>query len=106
MNEETKRLLTALTDNKELETKLEEACDRIFNEGKVASENEAYVAAAKELGYQVPLEDMEKITEENQELDEAALDEVAGGRRKLRRRKRHIYSPGFDENANAEDDYN
>ncbi|MCR5774911.1 MAG: hypothetical protein K6G42_07490 [Lachnospiraceae bacterium] len=98
MNEEAKRLLAALKDNEELSDKLEEVFDRIFKEGKAASENEAYVAAAKELGFNITLADLENFSNEVQELDMDALDEVAGGRRRLPFRLRRKYT-----NNNSQD---
>ncbi len=93
MNEEMKKFLTALKDDKELSDKLEETCDRIFKEGKINSGNEAFVSAAKELGFQISLADLEKISTEEQELDTDALDDVAGG--DLTRILRQKYLPQF-----------
>ncbi|MCR5748096.1 MAG: Nif11-like leader peptide family RiPP precursor [Lachnospiraceae bacterium] len=90
MNEETKKFLTALKENKDLETKMEEAVNRIFEEGKITSENDVYVAAAKELGYEITVEDLEKISPKVEELESDSLDEVAGGRRKFKPRKLYL----------------
>ncbi|MCR5746936.1 MAG: Nif11-like leader peptide family natural product precursor [Lachnospiraceae bacterium] len=78
MSEDAKKFLEALKDNKEFETKLEDTCDRIFEEGKVSSE-EAYVVAAKELGYEITLSDINEIMLESDSHKSDPLDGVAGG---------------------------
>ena len=76
---ELKRFENDLRGSEELRKKLDETAARIKNEGRVQSDGELLVAAAKELGYDFSIAALEKSKAEAEPLDPADFERVAGG---------------------------
>ena len=74
-----KMLEDALAADSELRDKYQEILDRVIAEGGAKNDGEVIQKVAAELGYEVPLEELERAWAGEQELDEAELDKVAGG---------------------------
>ena len=70
----------ALRDDPEKQKAFEEALEKIAEEKSVESESEAFVKAAKELGFDLTIEEIERSFAEKQEMGDDELDEVAGGK--------------------------
>ena len=70
----------ALRDDPEKKKAFEEALEKIAEEKSVESESEAFVKAAKELGFDLTIEEIERSFAEKQEMGDDELDEVAGGK--------------------------
>ena len=77
--DELKRFENDLKGSEELRKKLDETAARLKNEGQVKSDGELLVAAAKEMGYDFSIADLEKSTAEAEPLDQAEMESVAGG---------------------------
>ncbi|MGN0693044.1 MAG: hypothetical protein ACI4K7_11900 [Oscillospiraceae bacterium] len=78
-NTELNRLEEALRNDEELRKKLDEACKRIAESGEAKSDGEVMVKAAAELGFSITIEALERAKAAAEELNEDALDMVAGG---------------------------
>lgn len=57
----------------------DEAVEKLTKEKSVVLEAEAAQKAAKELGYELSIEELTRVFAEKQDLDDDELDEVAGG---------------------------
>ena len=79
MIEDVKKLETALKEDKELAAKFEAELRRIAQEKDVANDGEAFVKAAKAVGFEITVADLEKATAETQELDPEEIETSAGG---------------------------
>ena len=79
-NNELNRLEEALRNDTELQKKYEETCKKIAESGKAKNDGEVMVKAAAELGFSITIEELERATAAAEELNEDALDMVAGGR--------------------------
>lgn len=67
--------------NDELKRKtFDGAYKKIMEEKSVGSNNEAVVKAAKEIGFDISIEELERYYAEKQEMNDDELDKVAGGR--------------------------
>ena len=77
---ELKRFDNDLKNSEELRKKLDETATRIRNEGQAESDGDLIVRAAKELGYDFSIADLEKRKAEAEPLDPAEFEEVAGGK--------------------------
>ena len=76
---ELKRFENDLQNSAELRKNLEAALKRITEEGRVKSDGETFVAAAKELGYDISIAALEQRQAEVEALDAAELENLAGG---------------------------
>ena len=70
----------ALRTDPEKQKAFEKALEKIAEEKSVESESEAFVKAAKELGFDLTIEEIERSFAEKQEMGDDELDEVAGGK--------------------------
>ena len=77
--DELKRLENDTKKDGALLEKLNEAGRRLRDEGRYGSDGEIFVAAAKELGYDVTIAALEKARAEDEKLDMDALEAVSGG---------------------------
>ena len=68
----------ALTESKELHEKYEAALKRIVENKEVASDGEALVKAAAEVGFTLTMAELERSMAQNQELSDDDLEMVAG----------------------------
>ncbi len=66
---------------KENKEKFEAALKKIAEEKSAGSNNEAVVKAAKEIGFDISIEELERSYAEKQEMNDDELDKVAGGRK-------------------------
>ena len=69
MIEDVKKLEQALKVDKELAAKFEAELKRIAQEKDAANDGEAFVKAAKAVGFDISIADLEKVKAETQELD-------------------------------------
>lgn len=76
---ELNRLEEALRNDTELQKKFEETRKRIAESGEAKNDGEVMVKAAAELGFSITIEDLERAKAAAEELNEDALDMVAGG---------------------------
>lgn len=74
--EELKRMDQELKNNEELQNKFKEAIEAAVKNG-ANSDGEAMVMAAKSLGYNIKISDLEKAKAE--ELSDDELDNISGG---------------------------
>ena len=79
MIENAKKLEKALKEDKELAAKFEAELRRIVQEKDAANDGEAFVKAAKAVGFDMTVADLEKATAETQELDPEEIGNSAGG---------------------------
>ena len=79
MSEELKRFEEDLKKSAEAREKLEVLFGRIVKEGKAQSDGEAMVLAAKEMGYQITLADLDKKAADAEALDTEEMERVTGG---------------------------
>ena len=79
MIENLKKLENALKEDKELAAKFETELQRISKEKDAANDGEAFVKAAKAVGFDISMADLEKATAETQELDPEEIETIAGG---------------------------
>ncbi|MBP3866428.1 MAG: Nif11-like leader peptide family RiPP precursor [Eggerthellaceae bacterium] len=69
----------ALRADEELRQKFQDAMRRIAESDEKLHEQEVIVAAARELGYEFTIEELDRSRAEVQELDDAELEAVTGG---------------------------
>ena len=93
-SETIKRFEEALSADESLRNKFEAAIKKITDEGTAQSDGEVMVKAAKELGFEISIDEMERFFAEMQEIDDNELENVAGGR-KIK----------FDEGSKRTDEY-
>ena len=79
MLENVKKLENVLKEDKELAAKFEAELRRIAQEKNVANDGEAIVKAAKAVGFDISIADLEKVKAETQELDPEEIEKSAGG---------------------------
>ena len=79
MLENVKKLEKALKEDKELAAKFETELQRIVQEKDAANDGEAFVKAAKAVGFDITVADLEKASAETQELDAEEIEKGAGG---------------------------
>ena len=79
MLENVKKLEKALQEDKELAAKFEAEILRIAKEKDAANDGEAFVKAARAVGFDITVADLEKATAETQELDPEEIESSAGG---------------------------
>ena len=79
MIENLKKLEKALKEDKELAAKFEAEILRIAREKDVANDGEAFVKAAKAVGFDISIADLEKAKAETQELAPEEIEKSAGG---------------------------
>ena len=79
MIEDVKKLEKALKEDKELAAKYEAELKRIAKEKDAANDGEAIVKAAKAVGFDMTVADLEKASAETQELDPEEIGNSAGG---------------------------
>ena len=68
-----------LSKDESLRTKYEAALKKIADEKLAGSDGEAMVKAAKELGFEISIDEMERYFASIQELDDEELENAAGG---------------------------
>lgn len=71
----------ALKADEGLKQRYGEALEAIAGAGKATSDGEAMQMAAAELGFEIPLEELEQAWASLQELDDSELESVVGGNR-------------------------
>ncbi len=76
---ELERFYSDLKANETLRENMEEACRRISKEGRLHSDGEVYVAAARELGYDFTITELEQAMAEREALDAEALKSITAG---------------------------
>ena len=79
MTETVRRFEKDLRGNKELQKKLLEELAKIAKEKSALNDAEAMAKAARALGYDFTVADMEKAHAETQELDVEEMEQAAGG---------------------------
>ena len=79
MIENVMKFKQALQENRELADQFTEELKRIAEEKSADSDAQAIVQAAKTLGFDFTIADVEKAQAEIQELDPKELDQAAGG---------------------------
>lgn len=79
MKENVRKFEKALREDEELRAKFAAEFKRIAEEKSAGSDGEAYVKAAKALGVDLSLADVEKASAEIQELDPEEMEKAAGG---------------------------
>ena len=79
MIENLKKFENALKEDKELAAKFESEILRIAREKDAANDGEAFVKAAKAVGFDISVADLEKATAETQELDAEEIEKGTGG---------------------------
>lgn len=79
MTENVRKFEKDLRGNKELQKKLLEELAKIAKEKSAESDAEAMAKAARALGYDFTVADMEKAHAETQELDVEEMEQAAGG---------------------------
>ena len=75
-----KKFNEALKADKALAAKFGTEAKRLISEKLMANDTDAFVKAAKTVGFEVTLADLEKAKAERQELDQDELDAITGGR--------------------------
>ena len=80
MTENVRKFEKALREDEELRARFAAEFKRIAEEKIAGSDAEAYVKAAKALGVDLSLAEVEKATAETQELDPEEMEKVTGGR--------------------------
>ena len=79
-SENIKKFEEALSADETLKGRYEAALKKIADEKLAGSDGEAMVKAAKELGFEISIDEMERYFAVIQELDDAELGNAAGGR--------------------------
>ena len=79
-SESIKKFEEALRNDELKRKTFEDAYKKILAEKSVGSNNEAVVKAAKEIGFDISIEELERSYAEKQEMNDDELDKVAGGR--------------------------
>ncbi|MBR2822194.1 MAG: Nif11-like leader peptide family RiPP precursor [Clostridia bacterium] len=79
MTENLKKFEEAMKESKALAEKFRVEFKRLITEKIASSDGEAVIKAAKDLGFEVTLADLEKAQAEAQNLDQEELNAVAGG---------------------------
>ena len=79
MIDNLKKLEKALRENKELAAKFEAELRRIAREKDAANDGEAFGKAARAVGFDITVADLEKASAEIQELDAEEIEKGAGG---------------------------
>ena len=79
MTENVRTFEKALRESGELRRRLAEELKKIAGEGSASNDAEAMAAAARALGYDFTVADMEKANAEAQELDPEEMELAAGG---------------------------
>ena len=79
MTETVRKFEKDLHRNEELQKKLFEELKKITEEKSAESDAEAMAKAARALGYDFTVADMEKANAETQELDPEEMEQAAGG---------------------------
>ena len=79
MSENARKFEKDLQGSEELRSKFEAELKRIAEAKKAQSDAEAITKAAKALGYDIPVSDIEKSMAESSELDQDELESVSGG---------------------------
>ena len=79
MTENVRKFEKDLRGNEELQKKLFEELKKITEEKSAESDAEAMAKAARALGYDFTVADMEKANAETQELDPEEMEQAAGG---------------------------
>ena len=79
MTENVKKLEKTLKEDKELAAKFEAELQRITKEKDAANDGEALVKAAKAVGFDISIADLEKAQAETQEIDSEEIEKIAGG---------------------------
>ena len=79
MTENVRKFEKALRESKELQARLAQELKKIAEEKSVANDAEAMAKAARALGYDFTVADMEKANAETQELDPEEMQQAAGG---------------------------
>ena len=79
MTENVRKFEKALRESGELRRRLAEELKKIAGEGSASNDAEAMAAAARALGYDFTVADMEKANAEAQELDPEEMELAAGG---------------------------
>ena len=78
-SENIKKFEEALSADENLRNKYEAALKKIADEKLAESDGEAMVKAAKELGFEISIDEMERYFASIQELDDEELENAAGG---------------------------
>lgn len=68
-----------LANDEDLKKTFEEKCRKIAEKKEAANDEELIVKAAKELGYELSIPELERMKAESEELDEVELEQVSGG---------------------------
>ena len=79
MIEDVKKLEKALKEDKELAAKFEAELRRIAREKDAANDGEAFVKAARAVGFDISMADLEKLKAETQEIAPEEIEKIAGG---------------------------
>ena len=79
MTENVRKFEKALRESKEMQAKLAQELKKIAEEKSALNDAEAMAAAARALGYDFTVADMEKANAEAQELDPEEMELAAGG---------------------------
>ena len=78
-SEKIRKFEEALSKDKDLAQKYEDIIKRIVENKEAGSDGEAMVKAAAELGYDIPIEELERSYAAIAEVSDESLDSVAGG---------------------------
>ena len=79
MKENVRKFEKALREDEELRARFAAEFKRIAEEKSAGSDAEAYVKAAKALGFEFSLSEVEKASAETQELDPEEMGKATGG---------------------------
>ncbi len=79
MTENVRKFEKALRESKELQGRLAKELKKIADEKSAPNDAEAMAKAARALGYDFTVADMEKANAEIQELDPEEMEQAAGG---------------------------
>ena len=79
MTENVRKFEKALRDNEELQRRLAKELKKIAEEKSASNDAEAIAKAARTLGYDFTVADMEKVHAETQELNPEEMEQAAGG---------------------------
>ena len=79
MTENVRTFEKALRESEELQHRLAQELKKIAEENSAESDAEAMAKAARALGYDFTVADMEKANAEAQELDPEEMEQAAGG---------------------------
>ena len=79
MTENVRKFEKALRESEDLQVRLAEELKKIAEEKSALNDAEAMAKAARALGYDFTVADMEKANAETQELDPEEMEQAAGG---------------------------